>query len=65
MRSSLLWLTRVLVVLAAGILLAPNLSAQSLLNDPDWVELHLQTEATGEEAVASEFSVFSEQGTSA
>ncbi len=65
MRSSLLWLTRVLVVLAAGILLAPNLSAQSLLNDPDWVELHLQTEATGEKAVASEFSVFSEQGTSA
>ena len=65
MRSSLLWLTQVLVVLAAGILLAPNLPAQSLLNDPDWVKLHLQTEATGEEAVASEFSVFSEQGTSA
>ena len=64
MRSSQLWLTRSLVVLGAGILLAPNLSAQSLLNDPDWVERHLQTDAAGEESTASEFSVFSGQGTS-
>ena len=64
MRSSQLWLTRSLVVLGAGIFLAPNLSAQSLLNDPDWVERHLQTDAASEESTASEFSVFSGQGTS-
>ena len=62
-RTVMGWL--VLMAIGAVVLLAPGLSAQSLLSDPGWVEQHLQTDSVAEEAAASEFSVFLEQGLAA
>ena len=61
MRAFRLRLLRLLAALGVVILLAPSLSAQSLLNDPDWVEQHLPADPQEQEAAASEFSAIPER----